>query len=116
MSSQIAAKLVRSCGRRAPLAPPADVDAADVANRADGSLDPDDEPSEVGGEVVREVRQVHVFPCLEDDDDGQPERLVTRDDAPALVAPESRAVAALAAPAGARPGFAAARRLVRGRL
>ena len=79
MSSQIAAKLptqLRDPGRAgheppvqvlAAVAPLADVHAADLADRAHGSLDPRQHDAELRGEVVREVAELgEVLARLED--------------------------------------------------
>ena len=72
----------------ASVAPLADVDAADLADRAHGSLDPREHDAELRGEIVREVADLgDVLAGLENHDDGQAGRFQTVQ-APALVRPE----------------------------
>ncbi|MBA2296196.1 MAG: hypothetical protein H0W16_13825 [Actinobacteria bacterium] len=86
----------------APVAPPSDVHATDLAHRVDCPLDPDDQWAELGREVRREVAEVAVLARLEDDEHGQSARLLERRHVPAFVAPDRLPVAVPAAPAVAR--------------
>ena len=73
----------------AAVAPAADVDAADVAERADLSLDPAQEHAQLRGELVRQVAWLSVVLArLEEDDERQAGRLVESPEPPVIVGPE----------------------------
>ena len=95
----------------AAVAPAADVDAADVAERADLPLDPGQQDAELGGELVAEVARLGVVLArLEQDDERQSGRPVEGPEAPVLVRPEVLVVGGRAA-AAVDPALTVARAL-----
>ena len=83
----------------AAVAPAADVDAADVGDRAHRPLDPGEQNTEIGGAPVREVAGLRVVLArLEHHDHGQPGR-AKRPYAPMVVRPEVVLVGSGATPA-----------------
>jgi diadenosine tetraphosphate (Ap4A) HIT family hydrolase len=73
----------------AAVAPAADVDASDLADRPQSALDSGQQDAELCGQAVGEVaRLADVVARLEEDDDGEPGRLVQTAHAPALVRPQ----------------------------
>jgi hypothetical protein len=84
----------------ASVAPPADVDATELADRSHGTLDARQLDPEIRRQVVRQISGVRVVASRhEQDDQRKAVRICRRHQAPALIRPEELLVRGVAGPA-----------------